>query len=112
VIAKRILRADRLRQVPPSFSWIDHRLIREGHLDRLQPAELLLYFFLVLVGDAAGLSYYSLPRIARYLKISPEEIERARSSLSNRGLIAYQAPLYQVLSLPVRIPTIPIARSD
>jgi hypothetical protein len=97
---KRVLRPDRLREVPPSFSWLDHRFIRDGHLERLQPPELLLYFFLVLVGDASGLSYYSLRAITRYLKLPAGDLERARASLAARGLIAYEQPLYQVLALP------------
>jgi hypothetical protein len=91
-----------MRKVPRSFSWVDHRLIREGHLERLEHCETLLYFFLVLVGDHQGLSYYSSRSISRYLKLTPEEIESARTSLCERSLIAYQAPLYQVLSLPER----------
>jgi len=86
--------------VPRSFSWIDHRLIRDGHLLRLRQSEILLYFFLVLVGDHQGLSYYSLRSISRHLKLPPEEIERARASLRDRSLIAYQAPLFQVLTVP------------
>lgn len=88
--------------MPRSFSWIDHRLIRDDHLERLQPGEILLYFFLVLVGDHRGLSFYSPRSISRYLKLTPEEIESARASLCDRSLIAYKAPLYQVLSLPER----------
>ena len=99
-ITKRLLRADRVRRVPRSFSWLDHRLIRDDHLLRLRPGEILLYFFLVLVGDHRGLSYYSLRSISRYLKLPAQEIEAARISLCDRGLIAYEAPLYQVLSLP------------
>ena len=99
-ITKRLLRADRVRKVPRSFSWLDHQLIRDDHLLRLRPGEILLYFFLVLVGDHRGLSYYSLHSISRYLKLPAQEIEAARTSLCDRGLIAYEAPLYQVLSLP------------
>ncbi len=99
-ITKRLLRADRVREVPRSFSWLDHRLIRDDHLLRLRPGEILLYFFLVLVGDHRGLSYYSLRSISRYLKLPAQEIEAARISLCDRGLVAYEAPLYQVLSLP------------
>ena len=99
-ITKRLLRADRVRKVPRSFSWLDHRLIRDGHLLRLQPEEILLYFFLVLVGDHRGLSYYSPGSIARYLKLPLSEIDCARITLCHRDLIAYEAPLYQVLSLP------------
>ncbi len=99
-ITKRLLRADRVRRVPRSFSWIDHRLLRDGHFLRLQPEEILLYFFLVLVGDHRGLSYYSLGSIARFLKLPHSEIDCARITLCHRGLLAYEAPLYQVLSLP------------
>ncbi len=101
-ITKRLLRADRVRKVPRSFSWLDHRLIRDDHLLRLRPGEILLYFFLVLVGDHRGLSYYSLRSISNYLKLPAQEIEAARTSLCDRGLIAYEAPLYQVLSLPLK----------
>jgi hypothetical protein len=100
--AKHLLRPERVRKVPRSFSWVDHRLIRDGHLERLQPGEILLYFFLVLVGDHQGLSFYSPRSISRQLKLTPEEIESARTSLCERSLIAYKAPLYQVLSLPER----------
>jgi len=100
MVTKRILSPERLRVVPRSFSWVDHRLLRDGHLDRLQPREILLYFFLVLVGDGRGLSYYSPQAISRYLKLSEDEIRQARRSLTERGLIAFEKPLYQVLSLP------------
>lgn len=100
MIEKHLLRPERLRRVPPAFSFIDHRLLRDGHLLRLQPHEMLLYFFLVLVADRHGLSYYSLPSISRYLKLPPEKLEEARTSLCERSLIAYESPLYQVLALP------------
>ena len=100
MVTKRLLRPERLRVVPRSFSWVDHRLLRDGHLERLQPGEILLYFFLVLVGDGRGLSYYSPPAISRYLKLSDVELRHARRSLAERGLIAFESPLYQVLSLP------------
>jgi hypothetical protein len=29
---KRILCPERLRRVPKAFSWIDHRLVRDGHI--------------------------------------------------------------------------------
>jgi hypothetical protein len=32
MITKRLLCPERLRQVPPQFSWIDQRLVRDGHL--------------------------------------------------------------------------------
>ena len=106
-IKKYPLRPARVREVPRSFSWIDHRLIRDGHLLRLEPAEILLYFFLVLVGDYRGLSYYSLRSISRHLKLPPDRVKLARTSLCDRSLIAYEAPLYQVLSLPEKTELVP-----
>lgn len=101
MIQKRILIPDRVRRIPPSFSWVDHRLIRNGHIEALSPGALLLYFFLVLVGDREGVSYYSDRSVARHLKLSGHSLIEARRLLIEEGLIAYAAPLYQVLSLPV-----------
>jgi len=101
MITKRILIPERARQVPSSFSWIDHRLLRHGYLQDLSPAQMLLYFFLVLVGDCHGVSYYSLRSISKILKLSNEQLAEARDTLCKSSLIAYQPPFYQVLSLPV-----------
>lgn len=96
---KQPLRPDRLRQVPAQFSWVDHRLVREGHLRRVPPDGLALYLFLVTVADAQGLSYYSDTRCAQELGMDLPALQSARHSLIEAGLIAYARPLYQVLSL-------------
>ena len=57
MIAKHLLRTDRQRQIPPSFSWVDHRLIRHAHLRGCDHSAWALYLFLVTVGDVQGLSY-------------------------------------------------------
>ena len=57
------------------------------------------YLFLVTVADAQGLSYYGTSSIAARLHLSADEIGAARQHLIALDLIAYQAPLYQVLSL-------------
>jgi hypothetical protein len=80
---------------------VDHRFLRHGYLDRLLPEEMLLYFFLVLVSDARGLSFYSTRSLSSHLKLSSSQLRVARATLVQEGLIAYQQPLYQVLSLPV-----------
>jgi hypothetical protein len=54
---------------------------------------------LVTVADAQGLSYYSDPKVARLLSLSAAEVRHARAQLLQAGLIAYEPPLYQVLSL-------------
>jgi hypothetical protein len=96
---KRVLRPDRLRRVPPQFSWIDQRLVREGHIERCDLHALGLYLVLVTVADAQGVSYYADNSLARLLSISPAQVLQARADLIRLELIAYERPLYQVLSL-------------
>ena len=97
---KRLLCPQRLRTVPHQFSWIDQRLVRAGHITRCGGTQALaLYLLLVTVADNQGLSYYSDKTAARLLCISQEQLRQARLGLLQAGLIAYEAPLYQVLSL-------------
>jgi hypothetical protein len=96
---KRVLRPDRLRRVPKQFSWIDQRLVREGHIQRCATPALALYLFLVIVADREGLSYYATRTIARHLSMDEDSVAAARAELIRAGLIEYEAPLYQVLSL-------------
>jgi hypothetical protein len=96
---KKPLRPDRLRHVPAQFSWVDHRLVREGHLRRATPEGLALYLFLITVADAQGMSYYGDTRCAQHLGMDIPAMQAARRSLIEAGLIAYTCPLYQVLSL-------------
>jgi hypothetical protein len=99
MIEKRLLRPERLRQVPPSFNWIDHRLVRDHYIERCDCTALALYLFLVTVSDAQGLSYYSDASLCRRLKLDPLQLGAARLQLEKNGLIAFRKPLYQVLSL-------------
>ncbi len=96
---KHLLRPDRLRQVPTGFNWVDHRLVRENYLERCDCVDLALYLFLVTVSDVEGLSYYSDQAICRRLRIDFTALSAARVHLQQADLIAYQKPLYQVLSL-------------
>jgi len=100
MICKHLLRADRQRQIPPSFSWVDHRLIRQRSLSQCDHGAWALYLFLVTVGDVQGLSYYSDAAIGRHLNLEPLRLAAARQQLQQADLIAYRKPLYQVLSLP------------
>jgi hypothetical protein len=63
---------------------------------------------LVTVADAQGLSFYGDGSIARLLGFSPQRLEAAREGLVRAGLIAYGAPLYQVLALEPRATPDPI----
>lgn len=90
---------NRLRQTPSQFSWIDHRLVRDGYFERCSCDALALYLFLLTVADARGLSYYSQPSLMKSLKIGTIRFSQARTELIETRLIAYQHPLYQVLAL-------------
>ena len=99
MVHKRLLRPERLRAVPSQFSWVDHRLVRERHLERCPSEALALYLFLVTVADAKGLSYYGDASVRARLGWGEGQLGPARRALMEADLIAYEAPLYQVLSL-------------
>ena len=96
---KRVLNPERLRKVPPQFSWIDHRLVRENYFVRCDHSAWTLYLFLTSVADVEGLSYYSDGSLMRRLKMDPVQLSASRQQLIEAGLVAYEKPLYQVLSL-------------
>jgi hypothetical protein len=100
MIAKHLLRPERLRQIPTSFSWLDHRLVRHDYLRRADHRAWALYLFLVTVADAQGLSYYSDAAITRRLHLDLVELSAARQQLVQADVLAYRKPLYQVLALP------------
>jgi hypothetical protein len=103
-VFKRVLCPEQLRHVPPRFSWIDHRLVRDRHIAGKSTEALALYLFLVTVADGQGLSYYSDAGIGKLLPLDESALARARQELIRARLIAYEKPLYQVLSLDKPIP--------
>lgn len=100
MVLKKIINSNRLRTIQGSFGWIDHRFITGGFLEQLAAAEISLYLFLVAVADRNGLSFYADQRICRLLKMDLSALGHARQGLCEKSLIAYESPLYQVLSLP------------
>lgn len=108
---KRLLCPGRRRNLPPHFSWIDHRFIRDGHIARCGPTAVALYLVLIAVGDALGLSYYSDASLCRLLQLHAATLARARQNLIDAQLIAYEKPLYQVLDLPPLSPPAPTSLS-
>ncbi|MBC8394731.1 MAG: hypothetical protein H8E17_19450 [Deltaproteobacteria bacterium] len=97
---KRTLAPKRLRKIKGSFAFIEHRFLRDGFWSELNHHELLLYVFLVMVGDRNGLSYYSYDKICTLLRICVDEYILARDELIEKDLIAFDGHLFQVLSLP------------
>lgn len=100
MIQKKVLRPDRVRKINGGFSFIPHRFLTDGFLSALSQKELLLYFFLVLVSDRCGLSFYSDDTICSLLGTSVDEYRTARDGLIRRDLIAFDGNLFQVLDLP------------
>jgi hypothetical protein len=111
MMQKRLLVPSRVRRVPRQFSWIDQRLVRDHHIERADCSALALYLFLLTVADAQGLSYYADGSIGRMLSSRPEQVAAARESLLRAGLIAFEAPLYQVLALDAPSPAKPMAEA-
>jgi len=77
--------------------------VREQHIDRLSHGAAALYLFLCTVADKNGLSYYSDRSLARRLQMPAMQLDSARAELVEADLIAYQAPLYQLLLYILKI---------
>lgn len=99
MVSKRLVDAARRRRVPRQFSWVDQRLVRDGHISRCSHGALALYLFLVTVCDAEGLSYYAEKSLCGRLNMTADGLREARGELLRAGLVAYAHPLYQVLAL-------------
>lgn len=93
-----------MRQVPSQFSWIDQALVQRHLIDRCDARAAVLYLFLVTVADAQGLSYYGSATLMQRLHLSAEELSAARRQLLDLELVAYEAPLYQVLAIAATTP--------
>jgi hypothetical protein len=96
---------DRIRTIPEQFSWVDHRLVRDHHIERLSHEAATLYLFLVTVADCQGLSYYSDVSLCERLGMDVPTLVSARSCLLKSKLVAYKRPLYQVLAFGDLLPT-------
>jgi hypothetical protein len=102
VIQKQVLVRDRVRRPPrEGWSWIDRRFLRE-HASRLSHEAIFVYLFLAAVSDQEGLSFYNDASIAVRLRMGEQAVVRARDELVREDLVAYRAPLTQVLSLADR----------
>ena len=105
---KRILDQSRLRRIEGGFGFIPHRFLTAGFLVQLSQKELVLYFFLILVADRHGLSFYSYDSICSLLQLTLDQYIEARDGLIKKHLIAFDKALFQVLKLPEK----PIPASD
>jgi hypothetical protein len=97
---------DRIRSIPEQFSWVDHRLVRDRHIELLSHEASALYLFLITVADSHGLSYYSDVSLCERLAMDAPTLVSARACLLKSGLVAYKKPIYQVLALGDVVPQI------
>lgn len=102
MIKKKVLVPNRIRRIEGGFSFIPNRFLIDGFLASLSQTEILLYFFLVLVSDRNGLSFYSYDVICTLLQLNVDEYIEARDALIKRDLVAFDGTLFQVLDLPVK----------
>ena len=96
---KMAVMPERVRRLPRGFGWVDHRLVRERLFPGCSCAALALYLALVTVADNEGLSYWSEGALARLLALDVAGVRRARAELEAAELVAYAAPVWQVLPL-------------
>ena len=113
MISKHPVCPDRVRRVPGQSGWVDHRLVRDGHIERCSRASAALYLFLVTVSDARGLGYYSDASLMKRLGMDAATLEQSRSQLTRLSLVAYKKPIYQVLPLsePASVEKTPARKS-
>ena len=107
MVEKRLLCPQRRRRTPAQFSRLDHRLVRERRLQHCPVEAWALYLFLVTVADAQGLSYYSDASLTARLPLDRRALLDARDALIDADLVAFEPPLYQVLSLDESAPAEP-----
>ncbi len=100
IVNKKLLKPTRVRKIQGSFSFFEHRFLRQGFFKNLTQHELLLYLFLVLACDRRGISYYSYDRICSMTGITLDEYISARDGLINTDLLAFDGFFFQILALP------------
>ena len=61
---------------------------------------MILYLFLVVVGDRHGQSFYSDRSITEILRLSVSALNHAREQLVSEGLISYRRPYWEVKNIP------------
>jgi hypothetical protein len=93
---------DGLMRWARSYSIIDHQILHGRYLHRLSHESMVLYLFLVVVGDRQGRSFYADRSITEILRLSGPQFHHAREELISEGLIGYRRPYWEVKNIPQR----------
>jgi hypothetical protein len=112
---KDVIKPDRVRSIKDEiFAWMNGNILHSGLLEEMTTYEFKLYGFYCLAGDGIySMSSYTVREITKILKTTPNKIQKARESLLEKDLIAYESRTFtnkkglkykriiiQVLSLP------------
>ena len=67
MIRKQPVCPHRIRKVPSQFSWLDHRLVRDRHIESITHPAAALYllpvYMLIITGMAFSMLGFALDRI-------------------------------------------------
>jgi hypothetical protein len=85
-----------------SYSIIDHQILHGRYLHRLSHESMVLYLFLVVVGDRQGRSFYSDRSIMEILRLNGPKLHHAREQLISEALASYKRPYWEVKNIPQR----------
>lgn len=95
-----LLQPHRKRQINGGFGWIEHRFIRQGYIRSLSGPEIVLYFFLAVVADRNGISFYGSDTVMTLLQLNEADYFQALAGLEAKDHICRQGNTIQLLSLP------------
>ena len=82
-----------------SYSIIDHQILHGRYLHRLSHESMILYLFLVVVGDRQGRSFYSDRSVTEILRLSVSALNHAREELISEALVSYKRPYWEVKNI-------------
>jgi hypothetical protein len=77
----------KVRRIQGTFAWLDHRLLREGHLERMTPVDVAVYVFLVLATNREGCSYYRKDQACKKLGIDWDQFACNRAAGWEKGRV-------------------------
>ena len=97
----------RIRSTPPSFGWLDVRLLNDDWLGRLGPDATAALCLLALAADRRGASFYGRGRMAQRLGVDRSRVDAALDRLRALELVAFSPwrpglpdGVWQLLPLP------------
>jgi hypothetical protein len=95
------------RRPPPSFGWLDARLLHEGWLGKLGAEPVAVLTLLSLAADRHGASFYRRETMAHALSMPRRQLDRSLDRLLELGLVAHRPwmtghidGVWQLLAVP------------